>query len=236
MKMTKDYKKPISYAKDKNGQNHLVEILEGWVKWTIWHYKGKGKKKGYEYSVDDCKEFAEKIFDVFYNVGSDIKELLFWSENECKDFIRENNIKNKCYYCNLSGDELEPFFQIVDSYRWQRGGSFEIDRKNTRMERYLKKEEQGGFKLQCEKGFKKIEQYFKDNTPKRIDIFEHLKEALASNKDYYLDLPCTYNKDNCVFACAWCNDAKTDAFDDKQFKPIGEEIGKAIKMIIPPKK
>lgn len=39
-----------------------------------------------------------------------------------------------------------------------------------------------------------------------------------------------YTKDNCVATCYWCNNAKTDEFDDKEFKPIGELIGKTLKV------
>ncbi len=38
-----------------------------------------------------------------------------------------------------------------------------------------------------------------------------------------------YTKDNCVAACYWCNNAKTDEFDDMEFKPIGELIGTTLK-------
>ena len=35
-----------------------------------------------------------------------------------------------------------------------------------------------------------------------------------------------YSNDNCVMACYWCNNAKTDEFDDEEFKAIGQEIAK----------
>jgi len=38
-----------------------------------------------------------------------------------------------------------------------------------------------------------------------------------------------YTEDNCVTACYWCNNAKTDEFDDIEFKPIGILIGKTLK-------
>lgn len=34
-----------------------------------------------------------------------------------------------------------------------------------------------------------------------------------------------YEKDNLVLCCYWCNNAKTDEFDDKEFKAIGSVIG-----------
>ncbi len=35
--------------------------------------------------------------------------------------------------------------------------------------------------------------------------------------------------ENVVMACYWCNDAKTDEFDAKEFEPIGNEIEEALK-------
>ena len=35
-----------------------------------------------------------------------------------------------------------------------------------------------------------------------------------------------YNKDNCIMACYWCNNAKTDEFTENEFKEIGKEIRK----------
>jgi hypothetical protein len=33
-----------------------------------------------------------------------------------------------------------------------------------------------------------------------------------------------YSKDNCVWCCYWCNNAKTDEFDNIEFQPIGDAI------------
>lgn len=35
-----------------------------------------------------------------------------------------------------------------------------------------------------------------------------------------------YKEENCVLACYWCNNAKTDEFTDEEFKPIGQAIKK----------
>lgn len=37
------------------------------------------------------------------------------------------------------------------------------------------------------------------------------------------------NLKNLVFACYWCNNAKTDSFTKDEFKPIGEEIGRILR-------
>jgi len=38
-----------------------------------------------------------------------------------------------------------------------------------------------------------------------------------------------YSQENCVLACAWCNNAKTDVFNAEEFKQIGKAIGKVIR-------
>ena len=35
-----------------------------------------------------------------------------------------------------------------------------------------------------------------------------------------------YTNENCVPSCYWCNNAKTDEFDDVEFIPIAKEIRK----------
>ena len=37
-----------------------------------------------------------------------------------------------------------------------------------------------------------------------------------------------YQKDNCLLACYWCNNAKTDSFDQEDMKYIGNAIRKAL--------
>ncbi|MBK6267312.1 hypothetical protein JKA74_19880 [Marivirga sp. S37H4] len=38
-----------------------------------------------------------------------------------------------------------------------------------------------------------------------------------------------YSNENCVPACYWCNNAKTDEFDAEEFKPIGKAIGELLR-------
>jgi hypothetical protein len=38
-----------------------------------------------------------------------------------------------------------------------------------------------------------------------------------------------YSENNCVLACYWCNNAKSDVFTPEEFKPIGRVIGKVIR-------
>lgn len=38
-----------------------------------------------------------------------------------------------------------------------------------------------------------------------------------------------YSNENCVMACYWCNNAKTDEFTAKEFEPIGRAIGEALR-------
>lgn len=45
-----------------------------------------------------------------------------------------------------------------------------------------------------------------------------------------------YSENNCVLACYWCNNAKSDVFTPEEFKPIGCAIGKVIQSKIKKKK
>lgn len=38
-----------------------------------------------------------------------------------------------------------------------------------------------------------------------------------------------YSTSNCIMACYWCNNAKTDEFDDIEFESIGKAIGEVFK-------
>jgi len=236
--------KPLSYAVDKSGYNHLVDILAGWIKWTIWDYikEKDNEDKANEFlensSKDkvDWKPLTENFFEKFYNKNGKNQypeALRFWDENECKGFREKNNTekndkKDKCSYCELSGEVLEKFYHKVDSYRWQRGRDFEIDRQKGRLKVYPEKQHDD-FIAYCKNRFSQNEHEFKKAISK--DIFDLLKSALESKDadEYYLDLPASYNEDNCVFACTWCNNAKTDAFNESQFKEIGLKIGEAIR-------
>lgn len=40
-----------------------------------------------------------------------------------------------------------------------------------------------------------------------------------------------YSKDDCVLACYWCNNAKSDVFTQPEFMQIGKEIGKVIRKV-----
>ena len=44
-------------------------------------------------------------------------------------------------------------------------------------------------------------------------------ERVRPNEDY----------GNLELACYWCNNAKSDEFNEMEFKPIGIEIGKALR-------
>ena len=43
-----------------------------------------------------------------------------------------------------------------------------------------------------------------------------------------------YEPANCAIACYYCNNAKSDVFDDEQFRDVGEMIGKKIREAIEP--
>jgi hypothetical protein len=93
-----------------------------------------------------------------------------WSR---EDFIKWYvNKPQKCCYCQCTKEQLEKFYKLTNSKRYNtRGKTLEIERREDK----------------------------------------------------------EYSKDNCDFACYWCNNAKSDVFSSEEFKNIGEAIGNVIK-------
>ena len=233
----KMYDKKFSHGdKSQNGTNHLLGIMSAWVKWTVWDSLKDNKKSADdfldEYKAEDYKKLVEDIglFDKVYKDNPiEIEKLRFWESEEFKKFTDKQN-QQKCAYCEQSPASLKPFYKFVESDQWQRGQNFEIDRRHGRIKSYLGKAEQEIFIQTMRKKMSNI------NSSRNNGLLEKLKTALSPNSDpkgeNYLYLPAPYNTDNCVFACFWCNNAKTDAFDNVQFKLIGLAMGAVIKNIV----
>lgn len=76
-------------------------------------------------------------------------------------------------------------------------------------------------------------------TKKQLDTIYATKGILDSKRrrgrcfeiDRIKDIP-EYNSKNCCLACYWCNNARSDCFTIKEFRPIGKAIGKKIRKII----
>ncbi len=230
------YDKNFSHKTEtKNEKKHLTEILSKWIKWIIYDYLKKNKKDDKaannfldKYKAEDYKNLVDTLglFDKIYQ-NKDIEASLCWDEDDFNAFLKDNE-DPKCFYCKLDGEKLGKFYDIVESDNWTRGRNFEIDRKDGRIKSYLKdKKRQKVF-------IAKMRDIINNNTSCKSDLFEELKTALGVDikGECYLYLPAPYNSKNCVFACYWCNNAKTDAFDEEQFKEIGLAIGEVIKKII----
>jgi hypothetical protein len=210
------YSKKYSFNAETNGRNHLTKALKSWIKGVLWYYDDNGKER----DSAECEALAKELFVPLYNG----EKPLFWTSEQFENWLEaqprdaEEKIAH-CYYCKQTPDTLSKFFELIDSDRYQRGQNYEIDRRHNTI-RTLPEEERESV----------IEHAKKVIADRRDDsvLFTDLKEALQKDGDNYLYLPAPYNAGNCVFACAWCNSAKTDAFTDKQFMPVGEAIGKAI--------
>jgi len=250
------YAKKFTYTKDTSGKKHLSARLTAWIKWTIWEYeegkrdKNKCKKVATEKSTNYCKIVADCLFDSIYPKYSK-EDKDFWKEVGIKPYIwdkdmfekwRDNLIDKpddrviKCHYCNCSPDTLGQYYELLKSDRWTRGQSFEIDRKHVRMKTYLKTPLEKDSYINWVKPIIEdaLAKCSSDKKIKDSTLIPLLEEALNDNckdhdKSNYLYLPAPYNDTNCVFACYWCNNAKTDAFTEKEFKPIGDVIGAKIK-------
>ena len=196
---------------------HIISNLKSWCSFIFDEYnKGKNIKNPIEKTKDEIKRIATILFEDIYEGTEN-----FWNIEEYKDwFLKESN-KEHCHYCKLSLKEVRRFYKYVDSYRYTRGNNLEIDRKVGRMKDMFKsKEESETFAKKMEDSINSIDS----------EILKDLRKAFVFEDCLYLPAP--YNADNCVLACYWCNNAKTDAFTDKEFKPIGIEIGKKIREIL----
>ena len=66
------------------------------------------------------------------------------------------------------------------------------------------------------------------------ELYNKLLIYKKANRGFVLELDrktanYEYTESNCVMACYWCNNAKTDEFNAVEFKPIGLAIGKALR-------
>ncbi|MDR0560263.1 MAG: hypothetical protein LBG92_08825 [Prevotellaceae bacterium] len=202
------YDKKYEYNQ-ANGKSHIIKNLKSWFGWierTIQNFDKLDKEKK--------KKIAEQIFESIYKNTE-----YFWGEEEFTSWINKELQSPKCHYCGSTLIELKPFYNHVNSYRWQRGRNFEIDRKHGFMVTFLKED-----KCKEEEFIKNARTEIEKAARTEIENFD---TKGLSNK-YYLYLPAPYNSENCVLACAWCNNAKTDAFTEEEFKPIGKMIGKQI--------
>lgn len=76
----------------------------------------------------------------------------------------------------------------------------------------------------CECSQSELDSFYNKNASKRKS---------TRGKTLEIERKCDekYSKENCELSCYWCNNAKSDVFSYEEFKPIGFEIGKAIKNI-----
>lgn len=193
-----------------------ISRLTTWVKGVFYVYnEGKSKQDRIDKTADECRKIATLLFEPLY-CSNDRR--FFWSEEE---FNKWHNNSNEivCFYCGCSSNEVEKFYDYVESDRG-RGRNFEIDRMHGRMKTYLPKEKRSEFVEWAKKVVVEITDETLSDLRLALDDFD------------YLYLPAPYNANNCVFACYWCNNAKTDAFTDEEFMPIGKAIGVAIKEIL----
>jgi thioredoxin-related protein len=77
----------------------------------------------------------------------------------------------------------------------------------------------------CQTSIKDIEIFYDlDNSKRKLTRGKSLEVDRLEDKEY--------TEENCVPACYWCNNAKSDVFSAEEFKKIGQEIGKTIQQRI----
>ena len=69
---------------------------------------------------------------------------------------------------------------------------------------------------------------------KKFWILSKSKRKKTRGKSFEIDRKRDedYSADNCVLACYWCNNAKSDVFSQEEFKPIGIAIGRVIRRLL----
>jgi len=112
----------------------------------------------------------------------------------------------------------------------------EIESKNIKLKEFEKKYIENFSKIFPEEDFEKLLNqkechYCKITIEELEKLADKRKLFNKTNRGWTLEIDrlkpnLEYSKENCVMACYWCNNAKTDEFDEEEFKPIGQEIEK----------
>ena len=199
------------------------ERLEKWVKGVFYFYNKWAKENNEEEIKKSDTEYRYITDELFKNLDGKDNQYL-WSTREYEEWLKseQQRIEEEgCYYCGISKKEVGAFYRYVKS-SIARGQNWEIDRKHSRLETYITSNH----------SHETFEKLVKDAVEKTIQSSPDLGKALYENDEDYPYLPAPYKADNCVYACYWCNNAKTNAFTDVEFKPIGKAISKQIKNIL----
>ena len=226
--------------------NHIIKNIKSWMTYICYVFSDFVKKDEKFYITKNEDKIIDLSKLLFKNIYTDEGLNLIWDEKSFINLYKHcNDNDTTCEYCNKSLSQLKSFYYHVQSDRYTRGKSFEIDRKVGRMKDYPYAP--SGF---VEKVKEEIKQTIIDSNDfleenKIIqDAFiwlfsyktadERLKDKIGTIDEEILYLPAPYTEDNCVLACYWCNNAKTDAFTFKEFTDyeIGTAIGNAIDEIL----
>ena len=119
----------------------MIQRLMNWLKYIF--FVSKVNK-----TEDERKEIANILFNRLYKntrLDND-KEFIEWEKTDKNETV--------CSYCGISYEEMVSFYDHVKSDRDNRGKSWEIDRKDTRMKTFLKtKDERNNFIAWAKKNY-----------------------------------------------------------------------------------
>ena len=176
---------------------------------------GKFKDDFNKFNIDNETDTL-KLYTAIYwqNENKDILYELAEEFNIDSIIIHEKNTINSIYNCIKKIKDSESFKEISENLLTSYIESFE--------------------KVFCKDDFKELLNNERCNyCNKKIDDFiklaDNLKIYKKNNRGWSLEIDRIdsnkeYTKDNCVMACYWCNNAKTDEFNDKEFEIIGKAI------------
>ncbi|WP_459861961.1 hypothetical protein [Campylobacter concisus] len=169
--------------------------------------------------IDEIEQFeitndlANLYSNTYYQTKlKEKKEILCNGKKACVDDICKN-IPSKTRIKELLRNELKP---LKDKYIDRFKNIFPIDSFNNMRDKTTTCS-------YCGISLAQIEELGKNGK---------LNNKRSDTRGYTLEIDrmlpnLEYSKENCCMACYWCNNAKTDEFSPKEFKPIAEGIRKA---------
>jgi len=202
------------------------------------------EEKSEQQKLNYYKQIAKRSFETVFN------QYLFFRVSRAKqDIIGCNDFRTFEPNQEIIDEYVNEYWQKDYVFKKEGEWSLRIKDIETDIYKWQKKAENKQITKECEDFYiKNIFQknYSFEEFTKTLNIKtcfycgiseEQIKELIANNKifkkkvtrGWTLEIDrkkpnLEYTHNNCVRCCYWCNSAKTDEFDDVEFKPIGEAI------------
>lgn len=216
--MTKKYKTKMEDSFKTKVQLFLFDKAFSWDNLDEKEYK--------DYYIESNIETIKKDFNDF-KISNEVANLYSSRYYQLELNSDESKIKHKGKELNIMVIEQRQYFvqkskeftEILDALEKEYENDFKGKFSETDFNKMLKKTTCS----YCGISLDQIEELGKNGK---------LNNKRSDTRGYTLEIDrmlpnLEYSKENCCMACYWCNNAKTDEFSPKEFKPIAEGIRKA---------